>query len=263
MKRVPIQWLLAPILVLLTSWGAIAQSASPTDADDDNYTSVTTYGVTTNTNAGLLGGFVFRQSKLLSGTLLGKRQFRYLSVELVNVKHPKEYQQQSLNYGSRFVFGKENYLFVLRPQYGREIQLFRRSADEGVAINAIIAAGPSLGIIKPYYVEVQATQQTTRTLPYATAVKQQIAGDIIGAGGFFEGLGESKLTVGLHLKTAVSFELSAFRNNTTGIEVGFLAEAFPKTIIILPNPDPNINPEVGNRSFFTSGYITLFFGTKK
>ncbi len=264
MNRLPLHWLVAPALGLLISWGATAQTTSPTDTDDDNYTSVTTYGITTNTNAGLLGGFVFRQSKLLSGTLLGKRQFRYLSVELVNVKHPKEYQQQSLYAGSRFVYGKENYLFVLRPSYGREIQLFRRSADEGVAINAIIAAGPSLGIIKPYYVEVQGpTQQTTRTLPYATAVKQQIAGEIIGAGGFFEGLGESKLTVGLHLKTAVSFELSAFRNNTTGIEIGFLAEAFPKTIIILPNTDPNIAPEVGNRSFFTSGYITLFFGTKK
>lgn len=263
MTRLPIHWLLVPVVGLLASLGAVAQTASPTDADDDNYTSVTTYGVTTNTNAGLLGGFSFRQSKLLPGTLLGKRQFRYLSVELVNVKHPKEYQQQSPYATSRFVYGKENYLFVLRPQYGREIQLFRRSADEGVAINAIVAAGPSLGIIKPYYVEVQSGQQSSRSLPYATAVRQQIAGEIIGAGKFFEGVGESKLTVGLHLKTAVSFELSAFRNNTTGIEIGFLAEAFPKTIVILPNTDPNVNPEAGNRSFFTSGYVTLFFGTKK
>ncbi len=252
------------MLGVLLSTGAVAQTTSPADADEDNYTSVTTYGVTTNTNAGLLGGFVFRQSKLIPGTLLGKRQFRYLSLEIVNVKHPKEYQQQSIyGAGSRFVYGKENYLFVLRPQYGREIQLFRRSADEGVAINAIIAAGPSIGIIKPYYVEVATGQQSSKTIPYATAVKQQITGEIIGGGGFFEGLTESKLTVGLHLKTAVSFELSAFRNNTTGIEIGFLTEAYPKTIIILPNPDPNVNPEVGNRSFFTSGYITLFFGTKK
>lgn len=254
------------LIGLLPTLPLIAQSTTnPTEADEDNYTSVTTYGLTTNTNAGLLGGFVFRQSKLLPGTLLGKRQFRYLSLEIVNVKHPKEYQQQSLYGSSRFVYGKENYLFVLRPQYGREIQLFRRNADEGVAINAIIAGGPSIGIIKPYYVEIQSgtSQSATRTLPYATAVKQQIAGEIIGAGGFFEGLGESKLTVGLHLKTAVSFELSAFRSNTTGIEVGFLAEAFPKTIVILPNPDPNVDPNIGNRSFFTSGYITLFFGTKK
>lgn len=263
MTRLPIHWLITPALGLFMSLGAVAQTTSPNDTDDDDYTSVTTYGITTNTNAGLLGGFVFRQSKLLPGTLLGKRQFRYLSVELVNVKHPKEYQQQSLYASSRFVYGKENYLFVLRPQYGREIQLFRRSADEGVAINAIVAAGPSLGVIKPYYVEVQASQQTTRSLPYATAVRQQIAGEIVGAGKFFDGFGESKLTVGLHLKTAVSFELSAFRNNTTGIEVGFLAEVFPKTIVILPNTDPSINPEVGNRSFFTSGYVTLFFGTKK
>ncbi len=262
MTRLRTRWLSLPALGILLSLPAVAQNTAP-DADEDNYTSVTTYGITTNTNAGLLGGFVFRQSKLIPGTLLGKRQFRYLSVEVVNVKHPKEYQQQSLSAGSRFVYGKENYLFVIRPQYGREIQLFRRSADEGVAINAIIAAGPSIGIIKPYYVEVATGQQSSRTLPYATAVKQQITGEIIGGGGFFEGLTESKLTLGVHLKTAVSFELSAFRNNTTGIEIGFLTEAYPKKIIILPNPDPNMSPEIGNRSFFTSGYITLFFGTKK
>ncbi|MBC8153674.1 MAG: hypothetical protein H7Z72_12255 [Bacteroidetes bacterium] len=262
MTRLPIHWLIGPALGLFILSGALAQTTPSTD-DDDNYTSVTTFGVTTNTNAGLLGGFAFRQSKLLPAMLLGRRQFRYLSVEIVNVKHPKEYPQQSPYAGSRFVFGKENYFFVLRPQYGREVQLFRRSADEGVAINAIVAAGPSLGIIKPYYVEVQSGQQSTRSLPYATAVRQQIAGEIVGAGNLFAGLGESKLTVGLHVKTAVSFELSAFRNNTTGIEIGFLAEAFPKTIVILPSTDPNVNPEVGNRSFFTSGFVTLFFGTKK
>ena len=86
---------------------------------------------------------------------------------------------------------------------------------------------------------------------------------VTGAGSFFQGFGESKLTVGLNLKAALSFELSAFRSNTTGIEVGFLTELFPQKIIIVPNTLPGADPADGNRNFFTSGYVTLFFGSKK
>lgn len=244
-------WCVAVSIGLLASNGAVGQ-VRPIDTDEDNYKSVTTFGVTTNTNAGLLGGFVFRQSKLLSGTPFGKKQFRYFAVEVVNVKHPKEIPQSPSFTGSRFTYGKENYLFVVRPQYGRELTLFQRSADEGITINGIFAVGPSLGIIKPYYVEV-AEGNRTRTLSYSDAVNG--AKTIIGSGGFFQGFGESKFTVGLNVKAAVSFELSAFRSNTTGVEIGFLTELFPQKIIIMPTAD--------NRSFFTSGFVTLFFGSKK
>ena len=208
---------------------------------------------------------MFRQSKRLNGELFGKTQYRYLNVELVNVRHPREISASN-NGGNSITAGKENYLFVLRPQYGREIALFRRNAEEGISVNAILAAGPSLGIIKPYYVEVTAGR-TTRQVPYSQ-VANPIPGAqpefIVGSGGFFQGLGESSLTVGLNAKAAVSFELSAFRNNTTGVEIGFLAEMFPNKIIIVPNTNSNLGGrEVGNRNFFTSGYITLFFGSKK
>lgn len=247
--------------VLLVSQTVTAQN---TDVDDDSYPTITTYGLTTNTNSGLIGGLSFRQSRLLSGTLFGLPQYRYISVELVNVKHPKELRSSTNNVGSGYLDGKENYLFVLRPQYGREVKLFGRSSDEGIAVSAILAAGPSLGIIKPYYLEVSYGNQT-RTVPasqvngFATATGETVT----GAGGFFQGIGQSKLTVGLNVKAALSFELSAFRNNTTGIEIGFLTEIFPSKIIIIPNPDPAGKREDGNRSFFTSGYITLFFGSKK
>ncbi|RYF74417.1 MAG: hypothetical protein EOO39_08645 [Cytophagaceae bacterium] len=244
-----------------------AQAQTADGSDEDNFQTVTTFGITTNTNAGLLGGFVFRQSKRLDGELFGKTQYRYISVEVVNVKHPREYAAGSNNFGGSFLLGKENYLFVIRPQYGREISLFRRNTDEGISVNAIFAAGPSIGIIKPYYVEVS-SGNTTRQIPYAQAVAAPSTGGraefIVGSGGFFQGLGESKLTVGLHAKAALSFELSAFRSNTTGLEIGFLSEIYPSKVVIVPNTNTALGDRtLGNRNFFTSGYVTLFFGTKK
>ncbi|MBO0932572.1 hypothetical protein [Fibrella aquatilis] len=239
----------------------VPPKATAEASEDDEYQTVTTFGITTNTNAGLLGGLVFRQSRRMDTDLFGKPQYRYLSLEVVNVRSPREYSPQNNFGGSSITPGKENYLFVVRPQYGRELALFRRNADEGISVNAIFAVGPSLGIIKPYYVEVS-SGNTTRQVPYAQAYSS--AENIVGSGSFFKGLGESTLTVGIHAKAALSFELSAFRNNTTGVEIGFLAEMFPKTIIIIPNLDPTAGGrEVGNRNFFTSGYVTLFFGSKK
>lgn len=251
--------------LLLLAVPACAQS--PDGSDEDNFRTVTTFGITTNTNAGLLGGFVFRQSKRLDSELFGKTQHSYISVELVNVKHPREYAAGSNSFGGSFLLGKENYLFVLRPQYGREISLFRRNTDEGISVNAIFAAGPSLGIVKPYYVEVS-SGNTTRQVPYSQAIASPTAGGrsefVVGSGGFFQGIGQSKLTVGLNAKAALSFELSAFRNNTTGLEIGFLSEMFPNKIVIVPNTNTAVGDRtVGNRSFFTSAYVTLFFGTKK
>ncbi|GAB3976399.1 hypothetical protein GCM10028806_35850 [Spirosoma terrae] len=248
------------LLCTATAW------AQNNDSEDETYRVITTYGITSNTNSGVLGGLSFRQAKLLSGDFFGLPQYRYLSFEIVNVKHPKEIQTASNFASSRFIYGKENYLFALRGQYGREIRLFDRSADEGIAVSGIFAAGPTLGIIKPYYVKIsEGSGNQTRSVPFSSL--NQGAGGLqgapIGSGGFFQGLGESKLTVGLNVKAALSFELSTFRNNTTGIEVGFLTEIFPNKIIIIPNPGPTGSREDGNRSFFTSGYVTLFFGSKK
>lgn len=250
------------LALLAALWCSSAAWAQKSDADDEQYKTITTFGVTSNTNSGVLGGFSFRRQRLLEGTLLGRPQYRYLSIELVNVKHPKELQSSN-GYGSRYIEGKENYLFVLRPQYGREIRLFDRIADEGIAVSAILAAGPSLGIIKPYYLTVQSAN-STRTVPASqvNGLTTSQGESVTGGGGILTGIGESTFTFGAHIKAALSFELSAFRNNTTGVEIGFLAEAFPQKIVIIPNYGPG-NREDGNRSFFTSGYVTLFFGSKK
>ena len=252
--------------ILLSSLLPLAQvsRAQSVDSDTENYGTITTFGVTANTNSGIIGGLSFRQSKLLSGRLLGMPQYRYLSVELVNVKHPKEIQSSINSFGSRFVDGKENYLFVIRPQYGREVKLFQRNTDEGISVSGILAGGPSLGIIKPYYLEVS-SGKVTRQVPASqvNGTMTPTGESIVGKGGFFQGIGQSKLNVGLNIKAALSFELSAFRTNTTGVEIGFLTEVFPSKILLIPNTAPGGNRTDGNRSFFTSGYATLFFGSKK
>jgi hypothetical protein len=255
MMRVKI--LLSICILVSLSRDIYAQRRTRGEDTEDVYKSFTSFGLTTNTNSGILGGVVFRKSNLMSSSLFGKNQYRYLSLELVNVKHPKE-QAQSFNTGARFTYGKENYLFVLRPQYGREVALFNKHDDEGISISAIVAAGPSLGFEKPYMIQTQVAGGRVQTVPVKVDVTPGAPDpyeNFVGVGSFFSGFGQTKVVPGLHIKTALSFELSAFRENVTGVEIGFLAEGFTRKIDIMGYAD--------NRSMYTSGYITLYFGSKK
>lgn len=249
--------LLSICILVILSTDIYAQRRVKSEDTEDIYKSFISFGLTTNTNSGILGGVVFRKSDLMSSTLFGKNQYRYLAVELVNVKHPKE-QAQSLNTGPRFTFGKENYLFVLRPEYGRELSLFNKHDDEGISISAIVAAGPSLGFEKPYMIQTQESGGRVVTVPVKVSSDPGAPDpyeNFVGVGSFFSGFGQTKVVPGLHVKTALSFELSAFRENVTGVEIGFLAEGFSRKIDIMGYAE--------NRSFYTSGYITLYFGSKK
>lgn len=247
-----VKLLLSVSILFALSTEIYAQRRSVKNEDaEETYKSFTSVGITTNTNSGILGGAVFRQSSALGSKMFGKNAYRYLALELVNVKHPKELSTQDFVTGARLVYGKQNYLFVLRPEYGREIALFSRQDDEGISISGIVAAGPSLGFEKPYMVQYQGSDGRVTTQPF----DPNRAGDIIGAGSFFQGFGKSKLVPGLHVKTAMSFELSAFRDNVTGVEIGFIAEAFSRKITIMADAQ--------NKAFFTSGYLTLYFGSKK
>jgi hypothetical protein len=101
-------------------------------------------------------------------------------------------------------------------------------------------------------VRVQENRNRVVSVPYDPGMHN--TGNIVGSN-FFGGLDKTKFVPGLHVKAALAFELSAFRNSVTGVEVGFLAEAFSR------KPEIMVNAE--NRNFYTSGFISLYFGRTK
>jgi hypothetical protein len=224
--------------------------AQDSEDEDEGYQTDFLYGVNFNTNGGLFGGLVFRYS-----TVIDDKMKQTFGLEIVNVKHPKEIRTQSSANGSNFVLGKSNYLFVIRPQYGRELLIFRRAPEEGIRISAIGAIGPSLGIIKPYYVLVQPTGGDPiieQYNPYSP--NQTNPQNILGATKLtrFDG---TQLGVGFNVKAGLSFEIGGFRTSATGFEVGGMFEAFTKKIIIIPLAE--------NRSTFASVYLNIFFKSKR
>ena len=218
-------------------------------ADEQTYTEEFTYGINFNTNGGLIGGLNFKWAKAK-----GPKQFHCFGFEIVNVKNPKEYRFRNDQTGNTFLAYKTNYLFVFRPFYGREFTLFRKAAEEGVHINAIFAGGPSIGMLKPYYVlyvESMSNPNSAVSRPYTQDLN---INQIYGVGNLTDGLDEIKYTIGFHAKASITFEFGQIKNSVVGLETGFMVEQFSRTQQIMAYAQ--------NRSLFTSTFLTIYYGRK-
>ncbi len=219
--------------------------------EDESFQNELSYGVNFNSSGGLIGGAFIRSSYFMN-----ERMYQFGALEIVEVKHPKENRDFSPISGESFVYGKQNYLFVVRPQYGRELVLFKKAPESGVHVNALAAVGPSFGLQVPYYIDYNYGGQGTsiRTEQYDPA-KHLDRDYILGGDNVFRGLGEMKVKPGAHLKAGLTFEYGRYRESIAGIEVGFMVEAFASKPIIIPNAK--------NNQTFTSVYLNLYYGSRK
>jgi hypothetical protein len=212
------------------------------------------WGLNFNTRGGLIGGLNLRYSKALS-----ERNYHTFSIDLVEIKHPREQRRASQLTGQFFIPGKQNYLYALRGQYGREAVLFKKARERGVQVNALATAGLSLGFLVPYYIEYLLLPPT---VPFEQTVIEQFEPTkhpsfnlVRNSMGFAYGLGETKVLLGGGAKAALVFEYGSFDDNHVGFEAGLMLDAYQRRPILMPYAD--------NQAFFPMLYITFFYGVSK
>jgi hypothetical protein len=241
------------ILLLLLSVDAFAQREGEIEYEKEFL-----LGLNFNTNAGIIGGGMIRYSTLVRNK---KDQFHNFSLDLGIVKHRKELRYASQTSGGSFIPYKKNHLVVLRPSYGREFVLFHKGNEDGVQVDFILNGGLSFGFLTPYYIEYSTLNGKTETVPYDPVTTPDI-NKVVNSPGYTTGLSSTKVVPGVHLKTGFSFEYGHFTNKVTGIEVGFLFEAFTQKMVIMEAP-AYTGGAFHNNQFFSSIYINLFYGGRR
>lgn len=238
-------------LILAVAFGLALPATAQTN-EEESFQNELSYGINFNSNGGLIGGAFVR-----SAYYMNERMYQFGGLEVVEVKHPKENRLYNLGAGDFFIAGKQNYLFVVRPHYGRELVLFRKAAESGVQVNAVGAAGPSLGLLVPYYIRYDYGGQGARDIrtEQYDPDKHRSLDRIQGTANFLQGLGETKFNLGVHLKAGLSFEYGRYQESITGIEVGFAVEAYPKKMVIIPQAESS--------QVFSSVYLNLYYGRRK
>lgn len=158
---------------------------------------------------------------------------------------------------SSYVYGKENNLYYLHAGFGQQRLIGGKGNKNGVAVSAIYGGGLSLGLLKPYYIEIQDPNTGQREeIKYNNNDSVFLDPTIIlGKGSLTKGFGEIKVVPGLHARTAIRFDYGRYNEVLSAIEVGLNADYYTQSMpILLMNKAHN---------FFFNAYIALVFGKRK
>lgn len=208
-------------------------------------------------------GFQFRTNGYGAFYELGKmksnRKTNIYRIDITEIKHPKEEKLQAngIIFGNPFIYGKINNFYQVTLGFGQQYILGQKGNKNGVAVSAIFNGGLAIGLLKPYYLEVQdPLTGNNKVIKYAGADTTLFLGQtIVGNGGFGKGWNELKVKPGAFLKTALRFDYGRFNEVVSGIEVGLSAEFYSAKIPIMVDQK--------NKQLFFQGYISILFGRRK
>lgn len=170
--------------------------------------------------------------------------------DIVSFKHPKEYRHLSqLSPSSRgYIFGKINSVFVFRPGFGIQKEIFRKLDIGGISIRNYYTIGPSLAVLKPIYYEYIDNAQNI----HVNKFNRDSADYIIGKGSFFKGFNQLQVRPGAFFKYGFCFEYSRYDQVIHAIEGGAIAEAFATKLPIMDTKQ--------NYQFYLTLFISYRFG---
>ena len=163
-----------------------------------------------------------------------------------------------ISIGDNFVYGKQNNFYPFKIGFGRQLLIGSKGTTNGVAVSAIFGGGLSLGLVKPYYVQVfDSTSQTeVRDIKYNDNPTEFLDyNSIVGASGFSKGLSELTVVPGIHARGSLRFDYGRYRETLSALEVGFNADFYAqKVTIMVQNPSHNL---------FINTYVAFDFGGRK
>lgn len=204
-----------------------------------------------------------------SGKYVTARRTRLLQFELNEKFHPKEEKvtssQDIFGNVSQVKFAKANNFFQFKAGYGQQHLIGGKANKNGVAVSAVYAGGLSLGILKPYYIDIQSAS-TNEQLRYKFSDTIPTGYQIIGASGPTVGWSEAEFKPGVHAKTALRFDYGRFNETVTAIETGLNVEYYTSDILQMTYPTqagPNPPYASKEKKLFFNAYICIEFGRRK
>lgn len=197
---------------------------------------------------------------------------RFYQFEIGELRHPKEEREsnENPNFGGRssrsFFFGKQNSLYVLRGGIGEKRYFSEKAKERGLAIGISYVVGPSIGLLKPYYLDLirsgvdNTPEISSEKFSEENAERFLDVRNIFGSSGFSRGISELSILPGIHAKAGVHFDWGAFDEFVKAIEAGVMIDAYFKKVPIMVETDEINNAE--NRPFFINLYLTLQLGKR-
>jgi hypothetical protein len=180
------------------------------------------------------------------------------TIGITEIKHPKEEKSGSATFfGNTFIFGKINNFYQVKLGFGQQYIFGQKGNKNGVAVTGSLQGGLSLGLLKPYYLDVEDSAGRNVSVKYSpeTSIYYRDGASIIRSSGVFKGWGDVKVKPGGYLKTALRFDFGRYNESVQALEIGMSLEAYTQKVPILLLNDP--------QQLFYQGHIAFVFGRRK
>jgi hypothetical protein len=192
------------------------------------------------------------------GRMKTRRTANLYTAELTEIKDPKEEKTPTgfFTIANPYIFGKINNFYQFKLGFGKQYLFGQKGNKNGVAVTGSYYGGLSLGLLRPYYIQIDEGNET-RDIKYSVQDSSKFLDQSIirGGGGLGKGWGEMKLRPGAYAKSAIRFDWGRYNEMVYGIEIGLSVEAYSKKIPILIYAK--------ERQFFYQGHIAIVFGRRK
>lgn len=200
-----------------------------------------------------------------AGRYVTHRITRLYMFELNEKLHPKE-EKVTSQYGnnfnnSQFKWGKANNFYQFKVGYGQQRLIGGKANKNGVSVSGIYAGGLSLGMVKPYYVDVVEISTNTETKYNFQNPRPDGGINFLGASGFATGWSEVKFKPGVHAKAAMRFDYGRFYESVSAVEAGINVEYYTSDIIQMASYETELFTK--QRRLFFNAYIAILFGKRK
>ena len=175
--------------------------------------------------------------------------------EISEYKSAREEKQSNLYaYSTPFIFGKQNFFYPVKLGVQQQILFGNKSNKNGVSVTGNFGGGLSVGLLRPYYVQLGATNTYVK---YASADSAKFLdpSGISGGPGFSKGWSDMTIDPGAYLKTALRFDYGSYNEIVSALEVGISADYYSKKVPLMVRETA--------RQFFFTGYVAIIFGRRK
>jgi len=231
-------------------------------------------------------GIIYRKERAFearihtNGALIGvnfgkiKTYYRtnYYHLSLGFLKDPREKRQNrnlSFSFPDRskaFAFGKQNSVINIRAGIGVKRFISEKAKRKGIAIGYDYQIGPSLAILKPYYLEllymsemegvIDRVLKTERYTP-ENAEKFTTFNEIFGGAGYFTGFSDFQVVPGIQAKLGLFFSMGAFDKYVKALELGLMADVYSKKLPIMIETET-----ISNKPYFINFYVKFIIGRR-
>lgn len=204
------------------------------------------------------------------GTLKTYYLTRFYYVSIGELKHPREYRVSgATSVSPSYIFGKQNNLYTLRAGLGEKRYLSEKARKKGVAIGLTYRVGPTLGLLKPYYLDVSPLDaftgrpsQRTREIKYTPETADDFLDktNITSASGIARGWAEVTPTLGANFIGTMHFGFGAYDKFVRAMDVGMMVDLFfQRTPIMVDSPTLE---NLRNRALFINLFVNFQLGKR-